>query len=89
MDGKLDLKIAVRKGKTPEESNWMIGILLLAVKDLQNGYLAVGGQTAVGRGTFAPDVSQYPEGVIFIDGKPGLEKQFIAEALKGLCTDKR
>ena len=89
VDGKLDLKIAVRKGKTPEESNWMIGILLLAVKDLQNGYLAVGGQTAVGRGTFAPDVSQYPEGVIFIDGKPGLEKQFIAEALKGLCTDKR
>lgn len=89
VDGKLDLKIAVRKGKTPEESNWMIGILLLAVKDLQNGYLAVGGQTAVGRGTFAPDVSQYPEGVIFIDGKPGLEKQFIAKALKDLCTDKR
>ena len=52
----------------------MTGILLLAVNDLRNGYLAVGGQTAVGRGVFAPDTSEeYPKGVIFIDGKPRLE----------------
>lgn len=89
VDGHFTLEIAVRKGKELADSNWMIGILLLAIKDLQNGYLAVGGQTAVGRGIFEPAVSaEYPEGVIFIDGKPGLEKQFIAEALNGLCADK-
>ena len=89
VDGHFNLEIAVRKGKEPKDSNWMIGILLLAIKDLENGYLAVGGQTAVGRGIFAPAVSEeYPNGVIFIDGKPGLEMQFIAEALNGLCENK-
>ena len=89
VDGHFKLEISVRKGKDPVESNWMIGILLLAIKDIQNGYLAVGGQTAVGRGIFAPEVSEkYPKGVIFIDGKPGLENQFIAEALNDLCADK-
>lgn len=89
VDGHFNLEIAVRKGKEPKDSNWMIGILLLAIKDLENGYLAVGGQTAVGRGIFAPAVSEeYPNGVIFIDGKPGLEMRFIAEAFNGLCENK-
>ena len=43
VDGHFSLKIAVRKGKNPEDGKWMIGILLLALKDLQKGYLAVGG----------------------------------------------
>ena len=81
VDGYFTLKIAVRKGKNPEESRWMIGILLLALKDLQNGYLAVGGQTAVGRGTFSP------KGPISIDGQTGLENELIAEAFKGLCAE--
>ncbi len=90
VDGHFTLEIAVQKGKHPEDFKWMTGILLLAVKDLQNGYLAVGGQTAAGRGVFAPDTSEeYPEGVIFIDGKPGLENQFIAEAFNCLCAHKR
>ena len=76
--GHFTLEIAVRKGKDPEEGRWMIGILLLALKDLQNGYLAVGGQTAVGRGTF------YPDGPISI---AGMENELIAEAFKGLCAE--
>ena len=28
---------------------------MLALKDLQNGFLAVGGQTAIGRGLFSAD----------------------------------
>ena len=76
--GHFTLEIAVRKGKNPEEGRWMIGILLLALKDLQNGYLAVGGQTAVGRGTF------YPDGPISI---AGMENELIAEAFKGLCAE--
>ena len=30
----------------------MIGLLLIALHDLQHGYLAIGGQTAIGRGIF-------------------------------------
>ena len=90
VDGHFTLKIAVQKGKQPVDAKWMTGILLLAVNDLRNGYLAVGGQTAVGRGVFAPDTSEeYPKGVIFIDGKPRLENQFIAEAFNCLCAHKR
>ncbi len=33
----------------------LLGILMLVIEDLQNGYLAVGGQTAVGRGIFEKD----------------------------------
>ena len=90
VDGHFTLKIAVQKGKQPVDAKWMTGILLLAENDLRNGYLAVGGQTAVGRGVFAPDTSEeYPKGVIFIDGKPRLENQFIAEAFNCLCAHKR
>lgn len=50
--GTTVLEIKVKK--TPEV-NEMIGLLLLVLKDIQNGFLAVGGQTAVGRGLFAAD----------------------------------
>ena len=38
----------------PEDSgfDWMWGLVLLTLKDLENGFLAIGGQTAVGRGLF-------------------------------------
>jgi len=32
--------------------DWMWGLILLTLKDLENGFLAIGGQTAVGRGLF-------------------------------------
>lgn len=48
--GNLTLNISVKKDINNED--WMVGILLLAIKDLQNGFLAVGGQTSVGRGIF-------------------------------------
>ncbi len=83
VDGHFNLKLAVRKGKNPEDGKWMIGILLLALKDLQNGYLAVGGQTAVGRGCFSSG------GSIRIDGQNGRENELIAEAFKGLCAEMR
>lgn len=39
--------------KTSEDrGEWFVGLLLLALRDLQNGYLAVGGNTSVGRGIF-------------------------------------
>lgn len=47
--GKTELKIKV---KQCEETMPMVGFLLLVLKDLANGYLAIGGQTAVGRGLF-------------------------------------
>ena len=75
VDGKLRLEVSVRKGKP--DTKWMLGFLLLALKDLQNGFLAVGGQTAIGRGVFEPD------GPILIDGKKE-DAQFIQEAFKSL-----
>ncbi len=48
--GTTELTLKVKK--TPE-ADAMVGLLLLALKDVQNGFLAVGGQTAIGRGLFA------------------------------------
>lgn len=62
----------------PEDEKWILGILLLALKDLQNGFLAVGGQAAIGRGLFENN------GAILIDGQEGLENQMIQESLKNM-----
>ena len=61
-DGKLVLEIKVRKnyydekGEQTKDDRYqyepIVGMLLIALKDIQNGYLAIGGQTAVGRGIF-------------------------------------
>lgn len=60
--GTVELEIKVRKNYYDENGRLqknerlqyepIVGMLLLAVMDIQNGYLAVGGQTAVGRGIF-------------------------------------
>ena len=78
VDGIVDLEIAVRKEHNPLDTRWILGILLLALKDLQNGYLAVGGQTAIGRGVFEQN------GAIVIEGIEGTEEEFIAEAFQSL-----
>ena len=44
------LEIKVKKTGNLDK---IIGLLLLVLKDVQNGFLAVGGQTAVGRGLFS------------------------------------
>ena len=77
VNGTLVLEILIRKG-IYEDHRWMLGLLLLAIKDLQNGYLAVGGGTAVGRGIFQRN------GDILLDGQPINEEQFIAETLSDL-----
>lgn len=64
VDGTLNVRIDVRKVDNWQDEAWMIGILLLVLKDLQNGLLAVGGQTAIGRGIFSAN------GPITIDGIP-------------------
>lgn len=60
--GAMNLVIKVRKNyydakaKLNKDDQFtyepIVGMLLVAAKDIQNGYLAVGGQTAVGRGIF-------------------------------------
>ena len=47
--GTTKLEILVKKTDDVSE---IIGLLLLVLKDVQNGFLPVGGQTAVGRGLF-------------------------------------
>ena len=62
-DGALYSEIAYFGGKTSleflikKEEDWMAmaGILKLIIRDIQEGYLAVGGETAIGRGIFEPD----------------------------------
>lgn len=52
--GRTTLQILVRK--TEEEVYYpLLGLLSLAVQEIEEGYLAVGGQTAVGRGIFEAD----------------------------------
>ncbi|SES98041.1 RAMP superfamily CRISPR-associated protein [[Clostridium] polysaccharolyticum] len=50
--GDTKLIILVRKENDYGDYRTIIGLLLLAIKDLENGYLALGGQTSVGRGIF-------------------------------------
>lgn len=50
--GTTTLEIKVKKTDTADET---VGLLLLALKDVQNGFLPVGGQTSVGRGVFVPN----------------------------------
>ena len=56
-EGKTSLEIMIKKD---EGCNYeaLIGLLQIAIKDIENGYLAIGGQTAVGRGIFTRDDSQ-------------------------------
>lgn len=41
------------KVKNENSADWFIAVLLLALKDLQKGYLSIGGGAAIGRGIFA------------------------------------
>lgn len=52
--GRTTLRIGVRKDRN-KHYEALLGLLLLVVKDIQEGYAAVGGQSAVGRGIFAGD----------------------------------
>ncbi|NGZ74059.1 RAMP superfamily CRISPR-associated protein [Saccharibacillus alkalitolerans] len=50
--GETELGIRWLRPKTEEEQAVLCGLLLWVIRDLQEGLLAVGGETAVGRGTF-------------------------------------
>lgn len=78
VDGRLVLDVSVRKQKNPDDTGWILGILLMTLKDLQNGFLAVGGQTAIGRGVFSTD------GPMLIDGEKNREDEFIQGLMKCL-----
>lgn len=82
VNGDLTLEMSVRKGNDPADEKWIVGLLLLAIKDLQNGFLAVGGQTAIGRGIFSAN------GNLTIDGEEGKEEIYIAELLQNLGNRK-
>lgn len=73
VDGTFTLRLSVCKENPNME--WIIGILLLAVKDLQNGFLAVGGQTSIGRGIFEAN------GPLTIDGEENKEDEYIASSI--------
>ena len=73
VDGTFTLRLSVCKENPNVE--WIIGILLLAVKDLQNGFLAVGGQTSIGRGIFEAN------GPLTIDGEENKEDEYIATSI--------
>lgn len=57
-------------------TNLAVGLLLLAIKDIQNGYLPVGGQTAIGRGILSNN------GDITIDGKKYNENEYMVNVKK-------
>lgn len=69
VDGTLTLDIKLYETAAEE---WELTLLLLALKDLQRGYLPVGGGASVGRGIFEAD------GPILIDGEPIEESSYLA-----------
>lgn len=91
-DGTLVLEIKVRRNYYDEQGGKakddgyryepIVGMLLIAVKDIQNGYLAVGGQTAVGRGIFGEN------GSIELIGTEKDEKYFISAVSALLSKEK-
>lgn len=54
VDGRTKLELMVKKDDF-EKYKAVAGLLYLVIRDIQKGYLAVGGQTAVGRGIFKAD----------------------------------
>ena len=91
VDGTLNVRIGVRKGKSPQDEAWILGILLLVLKDLQNGLLAVGGQTAIGRGIFLANGSITIDGIPIDrnldDGKESVENYLIGNLLKNMSEN--
>lgn len=67
--GKTELIVYVRK--EVKEYKAIMGLLCLILRDIVNGYLAVGGQTAIGRGIFETN------GVMELS--EGTEEEFIKE----------
>lgn len=55
--------------RVPKDNKYIIGIFLLILKDIDNGFIALGGQTSIGRGLF--EVKD-----IFIDEKPYKEDNY-------------
>ena len=51
--GETKLEITI---KNISQNGWVAGLILLTLADLSNGILAVGGQTAVGRGIFSGEI---------------------------------
>lgn len=54
MNGRTELELMVRKDPDGEDRA-ILGLLFLVIRDIQEGYVSVGGQAAVGRGIFAAD----------------------------------
>ena len=81
VDGEATINIQVRKAKNPTDEKWILGLLMLTLKDLQNGLLAVGGQTSIGRGVFKAN------GPILINGEVEKEDDYIANALINLSEN--
>ncbi|MGN0465821.1 MAG: RAMP superfamily CRISPR-associated protein [Lachnospiraceae bacterium] len=71
--GETELEIKIRNDKG--KSDWFIGLLILAIKDIQNGYLSIGGGTAIGRGIFESNGK-----IIILNGKT--EKEYYIEKLR-------
>lgn len=65
--GNIRLGIRWKKGGRDLTDQAVCGMLLWAVKDLQSGLLAVGGETTVGRGIFEPNRD---DPTILLDGEP-------------------
>lgn len=65
--GKIRLRIRWKKGGRELTDKAVGGMLLWAIKDLQSGLLAIGGETSVGRGILEP---QEENANILLDGEP-------------------
>lgn len=63
--GKTVLHILIQKTENEREYYPLIGLLSLVIREIEDGYLAVGGQTAVGRGIFEADTDNVHKKIIW------------------------
>lgn len=83
-EGETEISIQVSKNITMNNENgelvdvtgYIIGFLLIVVRDIQNGYLSIGGETAIGRGLLSAN------GEVTIDGNREDTEQYIRNCIK-------
>lgn len=74
-----ELELTVRWPDRMKDKEALIGLLLWAVRDLQDGLLAVGGETSVGRGIFMEN------GKVSLDGMPIKNPEVYSKAALEWC----
>ncbi|MSS63639.1 RAMP superfamily CRISPR-associated protein [Velocimicrobium porci] len=83
--GQVNLTVRWSKNVSEENTNIICGLLYIVAKELQNGFLSVGGETSVGRGTFRSAGEIKFDGALFTNEKLEKGLQFYTKKALNWC----